>query len=76
MGEEIKVSFNLRGREWTRDNEVRYFNTLDAWRIERVGNSSNAGAQQNYSSNNSSIETNVNPVFTGNTGSADDDLPF
>ena len=36
-GEEIKVMFNLRGREWTSpSNEVKYFNSLDAWKIERT----------------------------------------
>lgn len=35
-GEEVTVYFNLRGREWTspKDGQVRYFNTLDAWKIE------------------------------------------
>ena len=38
IGDKIKVSFNLRGREWTNPNgEVRYFNTIDAWRVEKVG---------------------------------------
>ena len=37
-GEEVEVSFNLRGREWTSpQGEVKYFNTLDAWRIEKIG---------------------------------------
>lgn len=37
-GQQVEVSFNLRGREWTSpQGEVRYFNTLDAWRIEVVG---------------------------------------
>ena len=36
-GEQVEVSFNLRGREWTSpQGEIRYFNTLDAWRIEKV----------------------------------------
>ena len=36
-GEEIKVQFNLQGREWNSPNNgVKYFNTLDAWRIEKV----------------------------------------
>ena len=36
-GETVEVSFNLRGREWTSpQGEVKYFNTLDAWRIEKV----------------------------------------
>jgi hypothetical protein len=32
-GDEISVSFNLRGREYTKDGETRYFNTLQAWQI-------------------------------------------
>jgi hypothetical protein len=37
-GEQVEVSFNLRGREWTSpQGEVKYFNTLDAWRIEKMG---------------------------------------
>ena len=36
--DEVEVSFNLRGREWTSpDGVVKYFNTLDAWRIEKMG---------------------------------------
>ncbi len=31
----VEVFFNLRGREWTSpQNEVKYFNTLDAWKIQ------------------------------------------
>ena len=38
VGDNVEVSFNLRGREWTSpQGEVKYFNTLDAWRIEKVG---------------------------------------
>lgn len=34
-GDELNVYFNLRGREWTSpQGEVKYFNTLDAWKIE------------------------------------------
>ena len=36
--DQVEVSFNLRGREWTSpDGVVKYFNTLDAWRIEKAG---------------------------------------
>ena len=36
--DQIEVSFNLRGREWTSpQGEVKYFNTLEAWRIEKMG---------------------------------------
>ena len=35
IGSEITVNFNIRGREWTSpQGEVKYFNSLDAWRIE------------------------------------------
>ncbi len=37
VGQELKVSFNLRGREWNGPDGVRYFNTLEAWRIEALG---------------------------------------
>ena len=37
VGDKIEVSFNLRGREWTSPTgEVKYFNTLDCWKIEAV----------------------------------------
>ena len=36
VGDEVNVSFDLRGREWTspKDGQVKYFNTLSAWKIE------------------------------------------
>jgi hypothetical protein len=44
VGEELKVSFNLRGREWqSPQGEVKYFNTIDAWRIESVAMGSGPG---------------------------------
>ena len=37
VNDTIEVSFNIRGREWTSpQGEVKYFNSLDAWRIDRV----------------------------------------
>lgn len=36
IGQTITAHFNLRGREWINPNgEAKYFNTLDAWRIEK-----------------------------------------
>jgi hypothetical protein len=44
-GQQVEVSFNLRGKEWTSpQGEVRYFNTLDAWRIEASGETPNKPA--------------------------------
>tara|TARA_B110000438_G_C15552532_1_gene537582 strand:+ start:217 stop:576 length:360 start_codon:yes stop_codon:yes gene_type:complete len=38
IGDKVEVFFNLRGREWQRDPsaEIKVFNTLDAWRIQKV----------------------------------------
>ncbi|MDD3744693.1 MAG: DUF3127 domain-containing protein, partial [Lentimicrobiaceae bacterium] len=38
-GQQIKVSFNLRGRKWEKDNNVTYFTNLEAWRIEAMDGS-------------------------------------
>ena len=37
VGEEIKVSINLRGREWINpEGEAKYFNSIQGWRVEKV----------------------------------------
>ena len=80
IGEEVKVLFNLKGREWVSpQGETKYFNTIDAWRIEKVGAGQSQAQSQSQSSNNNhsqptSMETGAPPVFT--SSSVDDDLPF
>ncbi len=35
VGDEVRLEFNLRGREWrSPQGEVKYFNSLDVWRIQ------------------------------------------
>jgi hypothetical protein len=41
-GEEIKVSFNIRGNKWEKDGKTNYFTNLDAWRIEKSQGKSQA----------------------------------
>jgi hypothetical protein len=37
VGDEVKLEFSLRGREWrSPQGEVKYFNSLDVWSIEPV----------------------------------------
>jgi hypothetical protein len=71
VGEELKVHFNLRGREWTspKDGITKYFNTLEAWRIEKVG-----GAGSSSSSSAAAAPVESTEAFTAT--SQDDDLPF
>ncbi len=67
IGSEIKVHFNINGKEWLNPkNETKYFNTLTAWRIEFLSN--------NNSNNNSQQSNNNSSTFTAST--QEDDLPF
>lgn len=70
--DQIEVSFNIRGREWTSpQGEVKYFNTLEAWRIEKMGAAAPASTP-------SPMQMNANAATVDNLSndSADDDLPF
>jgi hypothetical protein len=65
-GDEMVVSFNLRGREWkSPKGEVKYFNSLEAWRIEKVTAAANSNKDQHYE-----------PVPEYGKGDVTDDLPF
>jgi len=35
-GDELKVSFNIRGREWQGPQGTKYFATIDCWKIEEL----------------------------------------
>jgi hypothetical protein len=38
-GQDVKISINLRGREWTSpQGEVKYFNSVQGWKIETLSN--------------------------------------
>ena len=36
VGQEVTVDFNLRGKEWSGPQGVKYFNTLEAWRLTAI----------------------------------------
>jgi hypothetical protein len=69
-GDEISVDFNLRGREWNGPQGVKYFNTLEAWKIELV-NKGNNQPVNNSGVNNDLVNNSVNNSSTDNK-----DLPF
>jgi hypothetical protein len=62
VGQDVKVSINLRGREWINpQGEAKYFNSVQGWRIESF-------SQENLT---------PQPDLKSNTISQDpDDLPF
>lgn len=36
VGQEVEVSINIRGREWTNpQGEVKYFNSIQGWKINK-----------------------------------------
>ena len=46
VGQNVRVHFNLRGREWTnQQGEVKYFNTIEGWKIELI-QTTNVAQQQ------------------------------
>ena len=67
-GDKVNVTFNLRGREWSNpQGEKKYFNTLEAWRIEKVeGESAAPASNGGYAGN---------PTLPGE-GDDTSDLPF
>lgn len=81
-GEEVKVSFNIRGNKWEKDGVVRYITNLNAWRIERADQS----LQQQAPPQNQGFGQPQNPPagstpppaqpFGGNPGNDESDLPF
>jgi len=37
VGQDVKISINLRGREWVNpQGETKYFNSIQGWRIESL----------------------------------------
>ena len=35
-GNQVKVHFNLNGRKHNGQNGIKYFNSIDAWKIEKL----------------------------------------
>jgi len=64
LNDEVKVSFNIKGRKWEKEGKVNYFTNLDAWRMEKVSGAST---------------DDVPPISTysdSDVPADDDDLPF
>jgi hypothetical protein len=75
VNDQVEVSFNLRGREWTSPTgEVKYFNTLEAWRIDKMG--ANAGGMPQGGPAAMSLDPVTVSANQAAVQNADDDLPF
>lgn len=69
VGQRIKVSFDIRGREW----QGKYFNSLVAWKLEKADAGQEAAPQT--TTNNYAQPQAAAPVSTFND-TVEDDLPF
>ncbi|CAM3318435.1 DUF3127 domain-containing protein [Aequorivita lipolytica] len=44
VGQDVKVSINVRGREWVNpQGETKYFNSIQGWRVENASQASPSG---------------------------------
>mgnify|MGYP006353603569 CR=1 FL=1 len=76
INDTVEVSFNLRGREWVSpQGETRYFNTLEAWRIEKMGGANTGGGFGAPAEPMGMPSAPSAPNFGGGS-SEEDDLPF
>jgi len=80
IGEQVKVSINLRGREWINpQGEAKYFNSIQGWRIERMDAGAPAGYSQPANSGNAMPPMPAAQAFEPASDFKEeehDDLPF
>lgn len=75
VGDDVKISINLRGREWTSPEGVtKYFNSITGWRIEKI--TSTAADANDYNNLPPTPPVNDNSYQETAADSQDDDLPF
>lgn len=44
VGQDVKVSINVRGREWVNpQGETKYFNSIQGWRVENLSQAAGSG---------------------------------
>ena|SRR5699024_1639878 len=74
VGDEVEVSFNLRGRPWTnKEGVTMYFNSLVAWRTTKL-ESTPPASHQAPTPDVGDVPPAVD--ISSSDGDDDDDLPF
>lgn len=71
IGDEVKIQINIKGRMWNGPQGVKYFNTIEAWRIENIN-----GTTQKQTSNSPTPEEQAGNNIVNNNSNSEDDLPF
>ena len=83
MGDEVKITFDLRGRGFNKNGQMLYFTNLEAWKIEAGGaaNYGGGGGGQQQAAPRPAAQ-NQNPTLRAQPSTApiasddDNDLPF
>jgi len=84
VGDTVAIEFSLRGREWrSPSGEVKYFNSLDVWRVEpaRAGNrarrdSNGRGGYAGMDPRDAPPPREFEPRPSDLGSRTDDDIPF
>lgn len=74
IGDHIEAEINLRGREWKApDGNVKYFATLEAWKISGMKTEANSNKRDGITQNfvEDKLQSEYNDI-----AESDDDLPF
>lgn len=87
VGDQVSIEFSLRGREWkSPSGDIKYFNSLDVWRVEaaRAGRNDRGPRRDSYNGRGNGTgmdprdapprEFEPRPVDFGSR--PDDDIPF
>jgi hypothetical protein len=71
IGEAVRVSVNLRGREWVNpQGETKYFNSIQGWKILKLGEGTEAQATPSVT------QEAFEPAASQDSAADNDDLPF
>ena len=77
VGEPVKVSINLRGREWqSPQGEVKYFNSITGWKIDKIASQPVSPQPATSNAQAPTMPTSPFPTAEEFNDSDNDDLPF
>ena len=69
-GQQVRVEFDLKGRRWTDpQGQVKYFNSLRAWRLNEAGSESSSSPESSKNSEKIPLPENLGPPNS-------DEIPF
>jgi hypothetical protein len=75
VGDQVRIEFSLRGREWrSPSGEVKYFNSLDVWKIEPARAARGSGRRDGGDPRDADMPPRIDESQFGRGDT--DDIPF